>query len=218
MPALDYRPTTADPPATGPQLLSFDRPILHARLDLGDGKSLHVLNMHLKAPLAATIPGQKTNAFTWRTTAGWAEGFFLSGLKRTAQALEARLLVDAILDEDPAALVAVLGDLNAVDHETPLRLLLAETGDTGNGALAARALVALERSLPHDRRFSVVHQGRRVLLDHILVSRSFLSAFDHLEIHNETLGDELDPSLALQDPTESYHAPMVAEFEVEGGA
>ncbi len=57
--------------------------------------------------------------------------------------------------------------------------------------------------------------ARRVLLDHILVSRPLLAAFEHLEIHNETLGDELDPSLALQDPTESYHAPVVAEFELE---
>jgi endonuclease/exonuclease/phosphatase family metal-dependent hydrolase len=218
VPALDYRPVTADPPAGGPQPLAFDRPILHACLDLGDGKNLHVLNMHLKAPRAAAIPGQKRGSLGWRTTAGWAEGFFVSGLKRAAQALEARLLVDAILDADPAALVAVLGDLNAVDREVPLRLLLAETADTGSEALAPRALVALERSLPQDRRFSIIHRGRRLLLDHILVSRPLFAAFDHLEIHNETLVDEADPDLASKDPTGSHHAPMVAEFEVEAGA
>jgi endonuclease/exonuclease/phosphatase family metal-dependent hydrolase len=210
-----YRLATADPPADGPAPLGFDRPVLLARVDLPDGRGpLHVLNLHLRAPLAAPVPGQRVKGGAWRTAAGWAEGFFVAGVKRAAQALEARLLVDSILDAEPGALVAVAGDFNAETHETPVRLLTAGTADTGDGRLAARSLVPLERSLPRDRRFSVVHAGRPVLLDHLLVSRPLLGSFRRLEIHAETLADDLGPEQAVAQPTESYHAPLVAEFEL----
>ena len=206
-----YRPRTADPPPREPQPIGFDRPFLHVTLDLR-GRALHLLNLHLRAPLAAPVPGQKESASVWRSCAGWAEGFFLAAVKRGAQALEARLLVDRLFDADPEALVAVVGDLNAETFEVPVRLLLAEPSDTGNGALAPRALVPLERALPGDRRFSVIHHGRRVLLDHILVSRPLLAAFRHIEVHSETLGDEVEAAWPGRDTGESAHAPLVAEF------
>jgi hypothetical protein len=94
---------------------------------------------------------------------------------------------------------------------------MAETADTGNGALAARSLVPLERSLPRDRRYTVIHKGRRVMLDHILVSRPLLAHFRRLEVHAETLSDELDPAAIVEHAAESYHAPLVAEFELPEG-
>jgi len=212
-----YRPRTADPPPREPQPIGFGRPFLHVTLDLG-GRALHLLNLHLRAPLAAPVAGQKESASVWRSCAGWAEGFFLAAVKRSAQALEARLLVDRLFDADPEALVAVVGDLNAETFEVPVRLLLAEPGDTGNGALAPRALVPLERSLPGDRRFSVIHHGRRVLLDHILVSRPLLAGFRHIEVHSETLGDEVEAAWPGRDTGESCHAPLVAEFALPDSA
>lgn len=207
-----YRLATAEPPEETPRPCSFERPLLHVRVRLPGGSLLHLVNLHLRAPLASPVPGQKEGALCWRSVPGWAEGFFVSTVKRAAQALEARLLVDAILDAEPDAMIAVVGDCNAQDREMPLRLLAAETADTGNGELAARSLVPLERSLPADRRWTVIHHGRRVMLDHILVTRPLLAAFRSLEIHNETVGDELEPSQGLASPTESYHAPMVASF------
>ncbi len=206
-----YRAGTADPPPAAATPITFDRPFLHLVLDLA-GRPLHVLNLHLRAPLAAPVPGQKAGPSVWRSCAGWAEGFFLAAVKRSAQALEARLLVDRLFDAEPEALIAVVGDLNAETFEVPVRLLLAEPGDTGNGSLAPRALVPLERALPGDRRFSVIHHGRRVMLDHILVSRPLLALFRHLEVHSETLGDEVEAALAVTDASESHHAPLVAEF------
>ncbi|MDF1585253.1 endonuclease/exonuclease/phosphatase family protein [Marinimicrococcus flavescens] len=211
-----YRLATADPPEEAAQPCSFERPLLHVAVRLPCGRLLHLVNLHLRAPLASVVPGQKESAFCWRSVPGWAEGFFVSTVKRAAQALEARLLVDTILDAEPGALIAVVGDCNAEDRTMPLRLLAAETADTGNGALAARSLVPLERSLPADRCWTVIHHGRRVMLDHILVSRTLLGAFRTLEIHNETLGDELEPAQGLASPTESYHAPMVASFAFAG--
>jgi endonuclease/exonuclease/phosphatase family metal-dependent hydrolase len=212
--APHYRLATAEPPAGAAGACAPDRPLLHAVIRLPGDRCLHLLNLHLRAPTAAFVPGQKQGAFAWRTTAGWAEGYFVASIKRCAQALEARLLIDRILDAEPEALIAVAGDCNAEERETPLRILMAETADTGNGALAARALVPLERSLPRDRRFSVIHKGRRVMLDHILVSRPLLAGFRRLEIHAETLSDETDPAAIVEHATESYHAPLAAELEL----
>ncbi len=211
-----WRAHTARPPEPEPERLVFDRPFLHARIEAG-GRLLHVVNLHLRAPLAVPIAGQREKPDVWRSCSAWAEGFFMASMKRDAQALEARFLVDRILDEDPEAFIIVAGDLNADSFEVPVRILLAEPSDTGNGRLAPRALVPLERRLPIDRRYSVIHHGRRVLLDHILVSRPLLACFRHIEIHSETLEDEMEAWPAVAHGSDSHHAPLVARFELDPG-
>ncbi len=207
-----YRPATARPRAPAAEPIAFDRPILAVEIELPDGGRLHVVNLHLRSPLAALVAGQKESAFVWKSAAGWAEGFFLAAVKRAGQALEARLLVDEIFDREPDARIVVLGDFNAEAWEVPVRMLCAEVEDTGKGHLAGRALVPLERSLPETQRYSVIHHGRKVMLDHILVSRALLAGYRHLEIHNETVGDELVGYAVVEEGTVSYHAPLVAEF------
>jgi endonuclease/exonuclease/phosphatase family metal-dependent hydrolase len=205
---------TAAPAPIAPEPVEWDRPVLHALVELGGGRRLHVLNLHLRAPLAAFIPGQKIDAFTWRSVAGWAEGFYLAAIKRTGQACEARLAVDRIFDTEGEPLIALCGDFNATERETPMRAAIGASADTGNGRLIWREIVPLEHSLPEDRRYSVVHGGAKVMLDHILVSRPLLSTYRGAEIHNEALSDEL---IAFATPTrspESFHAPVVAEFDL----
>ncbi|MBF0392047.1 MAG: endonuclease/exonuclease/phosphatase family protein [Alphaproteobacteria bacterium] len=192
--------------------VTWDRPLLHARLDLGGERALHVLCLHLRAPRAAHLDGQKDHG-VWKSVSGWAEGFTLAAFKRAGQALEARLVVDQIFDEDPGALIAVCGDFNASDHETPTRTIRGDEEDTGNGHLAARVLVPLDRSISESQRFSAIHHGRRIMLDHILVSRPLLGWFRAAEIHNEALGDELVSPALVRGAPDSFHAPMVAEFE-----
>ncbi len=207
-----YRTATAEPPAAEASPIEWDRPILKATVVPDGGVPIDVVNLHLRAPLAAPVPGQKLDPFAWRSVGGWAEGFFLATVKRCGQALEARLLVERIFDAEPEALIAVCGDFNAEEREMPLRIIRGDVEDTGNGRLASRALVPLERTLPQSQRFSVVHGGRRVMLDHLLVSRGLLAHYRHLEAHNEALSDELLAHATLGHSPESYHAPVVAEF------
>src|SRR5690606_1508759 len=141
--------------------LAWDRPALYSMIDIGGGRRLHVVNLHLRAPLAVPIEGQKLAALAWRSVGGWAEGFYLAGVKRSGQALEIRLLVERILADEREALIAVCGDFNAEVDEVPLRILCADLDATGNGALAGHALVPVDKSLPRSRRFSVLHGGRR---------------------------------------------------------
>lgn len=195
--------------SVAPQPVRFDRPVLVTEIALPDGYALHVFNVHLRAPIASALPGQKLNAHTWRSTGAWAEGYYLSDVRRVAQALEVRLAVDEILGRDPAANIVVCGDFNAEDRETPLEVLIATEEDTGNAALSAQALVMLDRSIPADRRFSVLHHGRPQMLDHVLASRAVTAHLRTAEVHNEALGDEAIGFSRHVEAAGSYHAALV---------
>jgi endonuclease/exonuclease/phosphatase family metal-dependent hydrolase len=212
---LSYRYVTRRPPDGAAVSVTFDRPALIVDLALTPTTTLTVVNAHLRAPRAAAIPGQKTSSTAWASTSEWAEGFFVAGLKRNAQALELRLAIDQILDADPHRMIALAGDLNARDGEVPPKILLAAEDDTGNAELAARSLVPVERSLSKDRRLSVIHHGRPQALDHILVTRALLAHFKSVEIHNEALVDKAAGASDSEDTLGSFHAPMVAEFAFE---
>jgi endonuclease/exonuclease/phosphatase family metal-dependent hydrolase len=212
VPPLDYPILTAAPGRDETRSLVWNRPLLHAVIESPAAPRLHVINLHLRASLAASIPGGKESPFVWKDTAAWAEGFHIAGILRSGQALEARLLVERIFDAEPQARIVVCGDFNAEARSVPLRILRADLDDTGNGRLAERVLVPLERNLPEERCFTVIHRGRHMMLDHFLVSRPLLGAFRGMEIHNETLGDEQAAFAAIADSPESYHAPVVADF------
>ena len=192
--------------------LRWDRPILHAAIELPGGVLLHAINLHLRAPLAAYVDGQKLGPFAWRSSAGWAEGFWRAAVQRSGQAFEARLLVDEILDTDAAALIAVCGDFNCEAAEMPARILMAAHEDTGNNALAGRSLAPVEAVVPAERRYSVIHAGRHLLLDHMLASRRLLGGVVLAEIHNAALGDEMIGYANAGATPDSFHAPLVVEI------
>jgi len=206
---------TAEPGGGEQAPVRFDRPLLVTEIALPGGRALSLVNLHLRAPLASPVAGQKMGPFAWRTVAGWAEGFFLSTLKREAQALELRLLVEELLGKDPQRLIAIAGDFNAEDYGPTLRLAVASEEDLGASELAAHSLIVLDRAISADRRWSVLHHGREQMLDHILASRALYGHFRSIEVHNEGLGDEaLGYGKALHSAS-SYHAPLVAQFDME---
>jgi endonuclease/exonuclease/phosphatase family metal-dependent hydrolase len=211
LPPLRAMPQAAEPAAAAPVEIRFERPLLVSVLDLG-GERLTVVNVHLRAGLASAIQGGKLGPFAWKSVSAWAEGFFHSGIKRSGQALELRLLLDRIFAKEADPLVLVAGDFNAEDHETPLRLVVGSPEDTGNADLAPRGMVVLDRALEASRRFSVVHQGRPQMLDHLLASHRLLGRFRGIEVHNEALGDEAVAYGKGIGSGASYHAAVVAGF------
>lgn len=216
VPGASYRPVTARCTGKGasPKAaeIEWERPVLQTAITLPDGQRLHVFNLHLRAPLAAHVQGQKESAFVWKSVGGWAEGFFIATVKRIGQAFETRLAVEQVFDADPDALVCVCGDCNAEEREMPLRVLRAEIDDTGNAALARRSLISLEQSVPLERRYSVIHAGYRAMLDHLLASRTLAARLRGVEVHNEGLTDEIIAQASAHKSPESLHAPLVAEF------
>jgi endonuclease/exonuclease/phosphatase family metal-dependent hydrolase len=192
-------------------ILEFDRPLLYAALDLPDGRLLHALDLHLRAPLAAAFPGGKRGG-SWRSTATWAEGLHHAAVLRSAQALEARLLVEEIFDAEPDALIAVCGDFNAEGDAAALGILSAPAERTGLADRAGRALNPLDAGLPEGERYSLRHAGQALLVDHILVSPALFSGYRQVHSLNAELID--DTAAEAQRLEGSLHAPLVAEFDL----
>ncbi len=218
VPRPSYRKVTAIPVESAAKDITWERPIFYAQTDLGGGRTLHVINVHLKSKLPTDIPGQK-NGFTWRSASGWAEGYFLSSMQRVGQALEVRVLIDEIFDKAEArgeeALIAVCGDFNADSADVPVKAILGPVEDTGNVALAPRMLVPCENTVPESARYSLFHLGKGAMLDHVLVSRGLMAFYRGSEIHNELLPDESGAFRTDALFPESDHAPVVAEFELD---
>ena len=140
---------------------------------------------------------------------------FLSSMKRMSQALEVRRLVDQILDADPDARIVVAGDFNATPDEVPVLAIRGDVEDTGNGDLAGRVLVPIEHTIPEPARYTLFHQGRGQMLDHMLVTRNLLAHYRGSEIHNELLHDESAAFAVDRKYPESDHAPVVATFDFD---
>jgi len=212
-----YRKVTAHPEEHEAREVTWERPIIHAKIKIDDSTAIHIINLHLKSRLPTNIPGQKVDNYTWKTASGWAEGFFLSSMKRVGQALETRILIDKLFDEDEDALTIVCGDFNADLDEVPVEAIRGDVENTGNGRLAKRVMVPCERTIPEPSRFSLLHLGKGKMIDHLLVSRPLLAYYKGSEIHNELLHDE---SMAFATDIlypESDHAPVIAKFELPCG-
>lgn len=207
-----YQKVTATPAETAAKEITWERPLLHARIKLDASRVLDLVNVHLKSRLPTPVAGQKLDNYTWKSISGWAEGSFLSSMKRVGQALETRMLIDTLFDADEDALVVVCGDFNTDLDDVPLEAIRGDVENTGNGQLAGRVLIPCERTIPESSRFSLIHQRRGTMLDHLLISRSLLACYKGTEIHNELLHDESVAFGTDVNFPESDHAPVVAEF------
>ncbi len=209
---LMYRKVTStDPSDQQAKPLTWQRPILHAQIEVPQLGRLHVINLHLKSRIPGNVPGQ-LDGYQWRSAAGWAEGYFMSAIRRVGQALEARILLDSIFEQTPDANVVVCGDFNAEPGEVPVEAISGRVENTDNPALRPRVMIACSSGIPASVRFSHLHHGEGNLLDHMLISQSLLPRFIGAAVHNENLHDESLPFTFDTKYPESDHAPFVAEF------
>jgi predicted extracellular nuclease len=213
-PSPHYKKVTAEPEEAEAREVSWERPILHVKIKLTNEMVLDVINLHLKSRRPTSIPGHKMDERKWRTASGWAEGVFISSMKRIGQALETRILIDRLFDQDPNALIIVCGDFNEGFDEVAIEAIRGDLENTGNLDLAMRVMVPTERNIPEPARYSFLHNGKGKMLDHILVSRTLMAYFRGSEIHNELLHDESIVFTTRIFYPESDHAPVVAKFEL----
>ncbi len=209
-----YQLVTAQPYEDEAKQVEWERPLLYCKINLPDNEVLHLLNLHLKSKLPSNIPGQRKDSYTWKTASGWAEGYFLSSMKRVGQALETRVLVDKIIMENGAPFIVVCGDFNAESDEVPVMAIRGDIENTGNFELIDRVLVPCENTIPEYSRYSLLHQGKGEMIDHLLISRNMLKYYRRAEVYNEMLHDESIAFATDKKYPESDHAPIVAEFEM----
>jgi hypothetical protein len=79
--------------------------------------------------------------------------------------------------------------------------------------LTGRVLVPIEHTIPAPARYTLFHQGRGEMLDHMLITRNLLAHYRGSEIHNELLHDESAEFAIDRKYPESDHAPAVATFD-----
>jgi endonuclease/exonuclease/phosphatase family metal-dependent hydrolase len=133
------------------------------------------------------------------------EGELRSQVWRAAEALFVRGCVDDVLAGRPDARVAVVGDLNDTPDSWGLRVLRSE----GPGAL-----LDASGAIPPQKRFSTLHGGRRLQIDHVLVTAPLQAQILRARIDNEALREH-DPLPESGDETptvDSDHAPLVVRF------
>ncbi|MBN2134947.1 MAG: endonuclease/exonuclease/phosphatase family protein [Acidobacteria bacterium] len=209
-----YKQVTRKPEDPDAKDINWERAILYSKVKHTNNSIFHIINLHLKSKLPVNIEGQKIDNYTWRTSSGWAEGFFIASMKRVGQALEARMLIDSIFDNDEDAFIIICGDFNATYDDVPVAAICGAVENTGNGGLARRVMFPCEFSVPETSRYSLIHMGRGEMIDHILVSRPMIAYYSHTEIHNELLHDESVSFATDKKFPESDHAPVVAEFAI----
>jgi endonuclease/exonuclease/phosphatase family metal-dependent hydrolase len=220
-PKPQYRRVTAIPQDQNAQDITWERAILKVQIDLGQNRVLHVLNVHMKSKIPTKIPGRtfrRGRVDIFRTISSWAEGSFISAMKRVGQAVEARIVIDEIFDAaeqaGEEALIAMCGDFNDDNDQISVKTICGPIEEIGNEALVNRVMIPCERNVPEPSRYSLLHLGKGEMIDHILVSRGMLKFFKGTEIHNEALPDESGAFRTDVQFPESDHAPVVAEFDI----
>ncbi len=209
-----WRIATAKPSEEEPQEVGWERPILHCVINLAENRKLHAINLHLKSKNPTEIKGQMIDRYTWASHEGWAEGYFLSSVKRVGQALETRRLIEQLFEYDPQALISICGDFNAEIGAVPFKIIVGSVEDTKNPDLRPTVMVPCEYNVSPEQRYSLMHHGRGSMLDHVIVSQAFYPYWVETVIFNELLHDETMAYATEEKFPESDHAPVVSRFQV----
>jgi endonuclease/exonuclease/phosphatase family metal-dependent hydrolase len=193
-----------DPPPFGARI-PLRRGVVHVRVQ-GEGLGpVDVLVSHFKSarPVGARDAAGVERRPTTQRERG--EGELRSQIWRAAEALFVRGCVDDVLAGSPDALVAAVGDLNETMDSWGVRALRGE----GPGAL-----LDASEGIPAELRFSTLHGGRRMQIDHVLVTAPLHARIQQALFINAALREH-DPLPDSGDETptaDSDHAPLVVRF------
>ena len=195
-----------------PKEVLWERPILHCEISMPKGRVLHAIDLHLKSKIPSDIKGQKKGQYLWLSHEGWAEGSFLSSVKRVGQALETRKLLSSLFKQDPEAMIVVAGDFNAEIGSVPFQVIVGSVEETSNPDLRSTVMIPCEYDVPPDQRYSLIHHGKGEMIDHIIVSQALYPRWIETEIYNEILQDESIAFATKAKFPESDHAPIADNF------
>lgn len=193
-----------DPPPFGARL-PLRRGVVQARVEAEGIGAVDVFVAHFKSPRPVWARDGSGAEQRPASACARAEGQLRSLVHRAAEALFVRGVVDEVLAARPDACVAAIGDLNDEPASWAVRALRSD----GDGAL-----LDASEGIPAERRFTCLHGGRRIQIDHVLVSGSLHCRIVGARIHNEALREhEPLPQTGDETPTaDSDHAPLVVRF------
>jgi endonuclease/exonuclease/phosphatase family metal-dependent hydrolase len=192
-----------DPPPFGARI-PLRRGVVHARVDAPAFGPLDVLVVHFKSPHPVPLRDAAGVELPATTARARAEAGLRSIVWRAAEALHVRGLVDDVLAGEPPPEVVVMGDMNDVPDSPVLRALRGE-GERGRGDAAE--LFDCAAGIEPARRFSIVHGGRRVQIDHLLATAGLHARLAGAGFENGELREVLELPSAVSD-----HAALVTRF------
>jgi endonuclease/exonuclease/phosphatase family metal-dependent hydrolase len=204
--ALPYPVFYAGDPQPFGARIPLRRGIVHARVEVQGLGEVDVFVAHFKSPLPVPLRDASGAEVEPSCPRERAEGALRSLVWRAAESLFVRGLVDDVLAREPAAHVAVVGDLNDAPDSPTLHALRSE----GGGELFDCAAVVAA-----DARFSVLHRGRPKQLDHALATADLHARLVRARFLNAELRDHgpFEPRRAEPMTVDSDHAPLVVGFE-----
>jgi endonuclease/exonuclease/phosphatase family metal-dependent hydrolase len=205
--ALPFPRFVVGDPAPFGARLPLRRGVVHARVDAGALGEIDLFVAHFKSRRAVPLRDAEGNALWGVTPLARAESEVRSMVWRSAEALFVRTLVDDAIAAEPDAKVVVAGDLNDVAGSATLSVVQGRAD--APGALASCADV-----VPPAERFSLVHRGDRMALDHLLVTAALRARLSSASFVNGALREHPSvPGDGNAAPTvDSDHAPFVARF------
>jgi endonuclease/exonuclease/phosphatase family metal-dependent hydrolase len=203
--ALDFPVYRAgDPPPFG-RRIPLRRGVVHARVEASGLGPVDVLVAHFKSARPVPLRDASGREVLPASPREVAEGTLRSLVWRAAEALHVRGVVDALLASRPGSLVVAMGDFNDVPGSVVVRTV---QGD-GDGAL-----LDCTARIPPEHRFSTIHAGALVQIDHLLACQTLYARLTAARFVNATLREHPVPLDGDEPPTvDSDHAPLVARFD-----
>ncbi len=203
--ALPFPAFRAGDPEPFGARIPLRRGVVHVRVDVPEMGAVDVMVVHFKSAHPVPLRDEQGADIPPVNARGRAEGMLRSVVWRGAEALHARRLVDDLLDADPHARVALVGDLNDGPTSPVVRALRSE----GDGELfdCAAGIKASER-------FSVLYRGMPNQIDHVLTTANLYARLVGARFLNAGLRDHgpFDPTGEEEPSVDSDHAPLVVRF------
>jgi endonuclease/exonuclease/phosphatase family metal-dependent hydrolase len=218
----------------GKSITTMGRGGLKVEIELQNGVTIRLVTAHLKSKLLTFPREGGGTSFQPRDENERAFGAGIALMRRAAEAVTVRTLINGEMKASPDVHTIVLGDMNdeplaatsqiflgpadrdikTVDQADPVRLYnvvdsIPLRGDTTHEFLA------------RDERFTRVHEGRGELIDHIMVSKGLLLAGNEFVVKevrsfvNVIAGQSVTANpndRATSVPPD--HAPVLARFEL----
>jgi endonuclease/exonuclease/phosphatase family metal-dependent hydrolase len=205
----------------GRTISAMGRGALAINIISDSGKTIRLVTTHLKSKLL-TFPGGRFNPHDETERARYAT-YALN--RRAAEAATLRVWTTntlATAPTDQRQPLILTGDLNDTVQAATTQTLLGPPGsEIGTAGFNTpdqgdrQRLWNLAPLMPDGKNYSRINQGRKELIDHILISAAIVKPLDAITI--EAIIDQPLPSIT-SDPNErrnapsSDHAPVVATF------
>ncbi|MGH7329373.1 MAG: endonuclease/exonuclease/phosphatase family protein, partial [Polyangiaceae bacterium] len=194
-PALDFPRFIASDPHPYGTRLPLRRGIVHVEVDGGALGPVDVLVLHFKSARGVPLRTNTGEPIMPESSRDFGEAAMRALIWRAAEALFVRGAADALFAAGKKN-VAVMGDFNDSFESTPVRMV------RGGGTAMLHGIVD---GIDPARRFTVLHNGDKKMIDHILLSTALRDRSRKTRILNEQLHDH-DAGVSDEPRADSDHA------------